>query len=60
MPAVATFDQALTQSEQQLIASLSTPSRIQAFLDELTYGTGGKLRAEPVQYRINHPEEWRP
>ncbi len=59
MPAIAAFDQALTQSEQQLLASLSTPSRIQHFLDRLTYGMGGKLRAGPVQYRINHPEEWR-
>jgi len=39
MPAVAAFDQTLTQSEHQLIASLNTPTRIQDFLDGLTYST---------------------
>jgi hypothetical protein len=33
------FDQVLTESEQQAISTLTTPARIQAFLDELPYST---------------------
>ncbi|MEW5816554.1 MAG: hypothetical protein AB1798_14320 [Spirochaetota bacterium] len=32
-----TFDQELTSAERRLMARLTTPGRIQAFLDELTY-----------------------
>ncbi len=56
MPAVAAFDQTLTQSEQQLIASLNTPTRIQDFLDELTYSTEGIYRCplRVLRERIGH------
>lgn len=37
MHAIETFDQALTSSEHRVIASLSTPNKIQAFLDELPF-----------------------
>jgi len=33
------FDQVLTESEREIIASLSTPAKIQDFLDELPYST---------------------
>jgi len=33
------FDQVLTESEHQFISTLTTPARIQAFLDELPYST---------------------
>src|SRR4030043_37242 len=33
------FDQVLTESEHQFISRLTTPARIQAFLDELPYST---------------------
>ena len=33
------FDQGLTGSERELIATLATPAKIQAFLDELPYST---------------------
>jgi hypothetical protein len=35
----AAFDQVLTESERQAISTLTTPARIQAFLDELPYST---------------------
>lgn len=38
MSTVGDFDQALTKTERQVMAKLTTPSKIQAFLDELTYG----------------------
>ncbi len=37
MSSVTDFDRALTGSERQFIATLSTPAKIQAFLDELFY-----------------------
>ena len=56
MPAVAAFDQVLTQSEQQLITSLTTPSRIQQFLDELTYSADEIYRCplRVLRERIGH------
>ena len=33
------FDQVLTESEHQFISTLTTPAKIQAFLDELPYST---------------------
>ena len=33
------FDQVLTESEREIVATLSTPAKIQAFLDELPYST---------------------
>jgi hypothetical protein len=37
MSTVEAFDEALTNSERQVLARLTTPRKIQAFLDELTY-----------------------
>ena len=56
MPAVAAFDQALTQFEHQLIASLTSPTRIQTFLDGLTYSTEGIYRCplRVLRERIGH------
>ena len=56
MPAVAAFDQALTQSEQHFIASLSTPSRIQHLLDELTYSADEFYRCplRVLRERVGH------
>jgi len=42
MPVVEDFDQVLTKSERQVLAQLTTPSKIQAFLDGFPY------LAEPV------------
>ncbi len=42
MPVVEDFDQVLTKSERQVFAQLTTPSKIQAFLDGFPY------LAEPV------------
>jgi len=39
MSSTTDFDQALTESEHQFISTLTTPAKIQAFLDELTYST---------------------
>lgn len=39
MSAVEDFNQALTQSERQVIAALTTPRKIQDFLDGLSYST---------------------
>jgi len=33
------FDRVLTESERQFISTLTTPAKIQAFLDELPYCT---------------------
>jgi len=37
MPAVEHFDQALSESERKIMARLTTPRKIQDFLDELAY-----------------------
>ncbi len=39
MPFTTAFDQVLTESEQEAISKLTTPARIQTFLDELPYST---------------------
>jgi hypothetical protein len=44
MHALETFDQALTESERQVIARLTTPGKIQTFLDELAYSAEDTYR----------------
>jgi hypothetical protein len=39
MPALETFEKALTRSERRIINGLTTPFKIQAFLDTLEYST---------------------
>ncbi|MBI3243290.1 MAG: hypothetical protein HYZ49_13450 [Chloroflexi bacterium] len=39
MPKPKTFDDLLTQPDRKLLASLTTPAKIQAFLDTLTYSS---------------------
>jgi hypothetical protein len=39
MSSIKDFSEALTESEREMIATLSTPAKIQAFLDELPYST---------------------
>jgi len=41
---IETFDQALIRSERRLVARLTTPSTIQAFLDEITYSAENTYR----------------
>ena len=48
MAAVDTFMQALTVAERGLIADLTTPVRIQAFLDTVPYSTEPVYRC-PLQ-----------
>ena len=45
MPALETFEKALTRSEQRIINSLTTPFQIQAFLDTLEYSTDDTYRS---------------
>jgi hypothetical protein len=44
MTTIEDFDQALTKSERQVMAQLTTPSKIQAFLDNLTYSVDANYR----------------
>jgi hypothetical protein len=44
MQAVEIFDRALTRSERRAVGRLTSPSRIQRFLDELAYGTDKTYR----------------
>ncbi len=44
MPILETFDQALTKSERRVISELSTPMRIQSFLDRLPYSLEKEYR----------------
>jgi hypothetical protein len=44
MTTIEDFDQALTKSERQVMAQLTTPSKIQAFLDKLTYSVDANYR----------------
>ena len=44
MSAVEDFNQALTQSERRVIATLTTPRKIQDFLDGLAYSTDTMYR----------------
>ena len=44
MDALETFDKALTESERQVIARLTTPGKIQTFLDQLTYSAENTYR----------------
>lgn len=39
MPALETFERALTKSERQFMARLTTPVKIQAFLDKVIYSS---------------------
>jgi len=39
MPFTTDFDQVLTEPEHQVISTLTTPAKIQAFLDEIPYST---------------------
>jgi hypothetical protein len=56
MSAVAAFDDALTGSERKVIAHLTTPAKIQAFLGELKYSTEDAYRCplRVVRERIAH------
>jgi hypothetical protein len=56
MSAVETFEQVLTNSERQVVARLTTPSKIQAFLDELPYSAKGVYRCplRVLRERIAH------
>lgn len=51
-----TFDQLLTQPERKLLASLTTPAKIQAFLDTLTYSSEDSYRCplRVLRDRIGH------
>jgi hypothetical protein len=44
MDALETFDKALTESERQVVAHLTTPGKIQTFLDQLTYSAENTYR----------------
>ena len=44
MTTIEDFDQALTKSERQVMAQLTTPNKIQAFLDKLTYSVDANYR----------------
>jgi hypothetical protein len=44
MQAVEVFDRALTRSERRAVGRLTSPSRIQSFLDELAYSTDKAYR----------------
>jgi hypothetical protein len=44
MDALETFDKALTESERQVIARLTTPGKIQTFLGQLTYSAENTYR----------------
>jgi hypothetical protein len=56
MPAIAAFDDALTRSERKVIAHLTTPAKIQAFLDGVKYSTEDSYRCplRVVRERIAH------
>jgi hypothetical protein len=56
MSAVEDFNQALTQSERRVIATLTTPRKIQDFLDGLAYSTETIYRCplRVVRERIAH------
>lgn len=56
MPSLKHFEQVLTGSERQFIARLTTPLKIQAFLDELPYSTEHAYRSPPrvLRERIAH------
>jgi len=44
MPAMQSFDLSLTGPERRSVARLTTPHKIQAFLDKLSYSTDGSYR----------------
>jgi len=50
------FDRHLTKSERQILNRLTTPNRIQAFLDELSYSTEGAYRCplRVLRERVAH------
>jgi len=56
MPAVETFEQALSSSERQVVARLTTPRDIQVFLDELPYSAEAIYRCplRVLRERIAH------
>jgi hypothetical protein len=56
MPAIAAFDDALTRPERKVVAHLTTPAKIQAFLDGLSYSTEDTYRCplRVVRERIAH------
>jgi hypothetical protein len=56
MSAIEAFEQALTHSERQVVARLTTPRDIQAFLDELTYSAEAVYRCplRVLRERIAH------
>jgi hypothetical protein len=56
MSAIESFEQALTHSERQVIAPLTTPYDIQAFLDELSYSAEAIYRCplRVLRERIAH------
>jgi hypothetical protein len=56
MSTVEAFDEALTNSERQVLARLTTPRKIQAFLDELTYSADEMYRCplRVLRERIAH------
>jgi hypothetical protein len=51
MSIVEDFNQALTKSERQIIAQLTTPSKIQAFLDQFPYSTESIYRCPLCVFR---------
>lgn len=56
MKSTTDFDGVLIESERQFIARLTTPAKIQAFLDELPYSTEHAYRSPPrvLRERIAH------
>lgn len=56
MSATESFDQALTEPERQTIAHLTTPSKIQAFLDDLPYSAEAIYRCplRVLRERVAH------
>src|SRR3972149_346583 len=56
MPAAKDFDQALSKYERQHMGRLSTPNKIQTFIDELGYSTEGTYRCplRVLRERVAH------
>jgi hypothetical protein len=56
MSAVEAFEQALSHSERQVVARLTKPREIQAFLDELPYSAEATYRCplRVLRERIAH------
>jgi len=56
MPIIEDFDQVLTKPERQMVARLTTPNKIQIFLDGLPYSTEAIYRCplRVLRERIAH------